>query len=562
LLNVGGKVDFSTYMNIFSAEKWKKYTGIQSISVSITFEGKIKLLIYAYTWTKGKVTVANIMQEEMESHGKCMADTAKIDLPDSGVIGISIIAEEDTILYEGSYNTDEQLNRRDVNIGIGICTFKREKYVERNMQVLKKHLLNNTKAQAYDHLAVCISDNGGTLENEKIEDSHIRVVKNKNLGGVGGFTRTMFEHMRDERITHVLLMDDDAVISPEAIERTYTLLTLLKEEYKTATIGGSLLREDLPKVQYECGACWNDGDIVAINHGFDMTVLENVVKNEQIQRTEYTGWWYSCIPMEFIKEKKYPLPFFIHRDDIEYGLRANEKFIFLNGISIWHEAFENKLPGFLEYYDVRNLAITNAIHNPQYTAKDFKKMLFVQVSSNIGKYRYKYVDLNLKGAVDFLKGFKWFYNADTLQLHGELNKYNYQVQPVEEFIGYHGIKKEDLNPCGRPEVEPPGKLRKLFQMASMNGHFFPAYKNKITKVARPNPNIYDLYRYKEVVYADATGKAICVRRSKLELIKAYIKLLKIFRLIDKRYDSVCNEYRKNYSKLESEEFWKNYLQLK
>ena len=90
------------------------------------------------------------------------------------------------------------------------------------------------------------------------------------------------------------------------------------------------------------------------------------------------------------------------------------------------------LPGFLEYYDIRNLAITNAIHNPQYTAKEFKKMLFIQVSSNIGKYRYKYVDLNLKGAVDFLRGFKWFYNADTLKLHGELAKYNYQAQPSRE----------------------------------------------------------------------------------------------------------------------------------
>ena len=79
----------------------------------------------------------------------------------------------------------------------------------------------------------------------------------------------MFEHMRDDSITHVLLMDDDAVISPEAIERTYTLLTLLKEKYRMAVIGGSLLREDLPTLQYECGACWNDGDIVANNHNFD-----------------------------------------------------------------------------------------------------------------------------------------------------------------------------------------------------------------------------------------------------------------------------------------------------
>lgn len=142
------------------------------------------------------------------------------------------------------------------------------------MKVLKENLLNNENALSYGHLSVCISDNGGTLVREKIEDEHIRIVKNKNLGGVGGFTRTMFEHMRDDSITHVLLMDDDAVISPEAIERTYTLLTLLKEKYRMAVIGGSLLREDLPTLQYECGACWNDGDIVANNHNFDMTQLK------------------------------------------------------------------------------------------------------------------------------------------------------------------------------------------------------------------------------------------------------------------------------------------------
>ena len=562
LLNAGGEADFLTYMNIFSAEKWKKYTGVQSINLSITFEGKIKVFVYALSCVDEKIVNSKIMQEEMESSSKSTKCTSRIELPAKGVIGVTVVAEEDTVFYEGSYDTDEVSVRREINIGIGICTFKREKYVERNMNVLKEHLLNNEEAQAYGHLSVCISDNGGTLEKEKIEESNIRIVENKNLGGVGGFTRTMFEHMRDDKITHVLLMDDDAVISPEAIERTYTLLTILKDEYTSATIGGTLLREDLPKVQYECGACWNDGDIVATNHDFDMTVPENVVKNEQIHRTEYTGWWYSCIPVEFIKEKKYPLPFFIHRDDIEYGLRANGQFIFMNGISIWHEAFENKLPGFLEYYDIRNLAITNAIHNPEYTAKEFKKMLFIQVSSNIGKYRYKYVDLNLKGAVDFLRGFKWFYHVDTLKLHGELAKYNYQAQPVEEFIGYHGIEAEDLNPCGRPEAEPPGKARKLWGMLSMNGHFFPAYKSETTKIARPNPNIYDLYRCKEVVYADAAGKAICVQRSRGELIKAYIKMLKVFRLIDKHYDRVCDEYRRNYSKLESKEFWQNYLQLK
>ena len=96
----------------------------------------------------------------------------------------------------------------------------------------------------------------------------------------------------------------------------------------------------------------------------------------------------------------------------------------------------------------------------------------------------------------------------------------------------------------------------------MFGHFLPAYKNRATKVARPNPNIYDLFRCNEVVYADAAGNAICVKRSRIELLKAYIKMLKVFRLIDLHYDKVCEEYRKNHSKLESKDFWSSYLELK
>ena len=45
LLNAGGEADFLTYMNIFSAEKWRKYTGIQSVCVSVNFKGKIKVVI-------------------------------------------------------------------------------------------------------------------------------------------------------------------------------------------------------------------------------------------------------------------------------------------------------------------------------------------------------------------------------------------------------------------------------------------------------------------------------------------------------------------------------------
>ena len=113
------------------------------------------------------------------------------------------------------------------------------------MNLLKEGILNNPAAEAYDHIKICISDNAGTLEPEKIENPEIHVVKNKNLGGVGGFTRTMLEYLNgEEKISHVLLMDDDAIILPETIERNYLFLKHLKKKYYNYVIGGALMRLD------------------------------------------------------------------------------------------------------------------------------------------------------------------------------------------------------------------------------------------------------------------------------------------------------------------------------
>ena len=68
LLSAGGKVDFCTYMNIFSAEKWKEYTGIKSITLSITFEGKIKVLVYALSSVEENIVNSKIMQEEINGN--------------------------------------------------------------------------------------------------------------------------------------------------------------------------------------------------------------------------------------------------------------------------------------------------------------------------------------------------------------------------------------------------------------------------------------------------------------------------------------------------------------
>ena len=85
-------------------------------------------------------------------------------------------------------------------------------------------------------------DNGRTLSAEEIQTEHVMVHPNLNVGGAGGFTRGMLEAMdHKEKPTHVLLMDDDVMILPESLIRTYNLLKIVRPEYEHHFISGAML---------------------------------------------------------------------------------------------------------------------------------------------------------------------------------------------------------------------------------------------------------------------------------------------------------------------------------
>ena len=110
---------------------------------------------------------------------------------------------------------------------------------------------------------------------------------------------------------------------------------------------------------------------------------------------------------------------FIHRDDIEYGIRLG-KLMTLNGIGVWHEAVIKKLPQMGEYYDIRNMAIVNAIHYDDWDSLQWKKFLIKWVAGNLLRGRYSYIYLNICAMLDFLKGEKWLEKTDGAEIHAKV----------------------------------------------------------------------------------------------------------------------------------------------
>ena len=581
LMKKGAVVTADTYFNSFSFVKWTKYTGIKEIRLRLKLQGSVEVRLISKTIEKDY----RLHQEEI-SREEFWDVREEIVLPLNGkdnstLLAFEITALEDTVFYGGSYETMQEVETSPCRIAIDICTFKREVFVERNMTMLIDYLIENEHSTLFHDLYVYIQDNGQTLDKEKIESDYITITPNRNTGGVGGFTRGMLNVLRDKEekgFTHILIMDDDAVINPYAIEKTAALIRLLLPEYRDITVGGALFLLDTPYIQFECGASWNRGRIISNYSVMDMRNPYMPVRTEMEDvENKYVGWWYCCMPLSLITEDNLPLPVFIHRDDTEYGMRAcTGGFVTMNGIGVWHEAFDDKITGVTEYYNVRNDLITNAIHYPDDNPKILLKNIGNTMTRNIMKLRYKYACMNLRGLEDFLRGIDWLEAQDGVALHQEIGAMNYKVSPVTEF----GVTQEKCDRCTtdrdwkhlmtRENTKFRGTAYRICRrMASLwkkirlgitfNGLFLPGKKE--LQIVEPNPGMHRTYRAKRVLHYTLNGKGFVTERDIHQVISCYREFFRLRKLFLKNYSRVCMEYHNRYHEITNKEFWEKYLKM-
>lgn len=503
----GGRVELFTYFNGFFVKQWKRYTQIRNPFAELLVQGNCRLSLL-YKDQNGNT----VIEEKTELHAAKKPEILRIRMcswKEAEVYWIRVEGFEDGALLRDFSIYAEVEEVRRVNCAAVICTCRREKDVTANIDQIRK--LSGEKRPE-----VFVVDNGNTLQ-EHVFPEFVRYIPNKNCGGAGGFTRGMLEAVKQKKFTHVILMDDDISLEPEVLERTRCFLSVLKKEYEDAELAGSLLRKDIPWEQFECGADWNRGRIKAYGKGFDLRDRNTLLENAEENSPEYGGWWYCCIPVKEIQKKGYPLPLFIHRDDIEYGIRIG-KTITVNGIGVWHEAVTKKLPQIGEYYDIRNMAILNAIHYDDWDKRQWKKFLVKWTAGNLLRGRYDYIYLNICAMLDFLKGEKWLENTDGVEIHKQV----------------------------------ASRLPKLEKLDK---------KEKNVFYTTPNVSVYTVAKKKHIVYEDSAGFCLRADKNLPETIRLSIYLLLALRKTDRYFERARESYGRNWKKLITEEFWNNYLEI-
>lgn len=555
-----GIVRFDTYFNGFSIEKWLKYSVMDNLSLKLMLTGKFKVVLVSKEKIHDDVIRKVISETIVESDTEKEFEFSFADGDGKGIYSFELEALKNGSSFSGGcYCTEIASEKiRNVKIGIAICTFKREAFIEKNIRILREAILENKMSPLYGHLEVFIADNGKSLDKERLTTDRIHINPNRNLGGAGGFTRDLIEimtHNDQLQVTHALLMDDDIVIEPEALVKTFMMLSLLKEEYEDAFIGGAMLRLDKQAIQVESGATWNGGYLESLKKDIDLRKSKNCLYNETEEYTEFNAWWYCCFPMKVVTPENLPLPIFIRGDDLEYGLRNMKHLILMNGICVWHEPFENKYSSFLEYYIMRNQLIDNAFHCQWYGARQLNRAILGHCMREITFYRYKNVELYLQGIRDFLKGPRWLMEQDGEALHKEVMAAGYKGQELSSLdMGFHYPTYD----ASYKYVD--NKISKIKRSLTLNGLFLRAKGETIVPMSAPRPAQF--YRKKRVMHYDVTSKkAFITKKSFGTSLKYIFKVVGMVCVVPFKLKKAQNAYRTEGLRLRTLEFWNGFLGL-
>lgn len=555
----------STYFNSFSLNKWLKYTKLKNLTLSLRLKGSFRVEIYSAYWFQKK-EVRECLGTFQINNDRADACEFPIDISHNDSVYFRLIAcEENAVFYGGYYFTDiNQSDLNHVNIDLVMCTFKREKYVKRNIDLIVNKFLRVSTYNGANHFRIKVVDNGQTLETNDIEiPDLVQLYPNINVGGSGGFCRGMIESLHDDFSTHILFMDDDVLVQVEAFEKTYNFLTLLKDDYKNDFLGGAMLRADQKNIQHENLAGFKGDHLVSLKQNLDLNKYTNVLFNEKEEYVQnvYAAWWYCCMPRTVVNLDNLPLPFFIRMDDIEYSIRNVKNVISLNGVSVWHEAFDKKYSALMEnYFMFRNNMVVNLVHDTG-NKKQNLKFFMHRFLHDIFCYDYGGAELLLDGMENFLKGPEFFKTIDTckdLKIHSKKTTKLRSINAFKKYdMLYERFKADTTNKKER-------KIKKMIRWITCNGHFLPNmfFSNIGFATYGYGMDAKQYFTKRNVLACDSNfdmGVELSINRRKC--LRLCMRWLKISILYYVNWKKLNKEYKMEFHQMKGKEFWDGYLKI-
>ena len=550
-LRTGAELSFDTSFGVFAAGRWKRLSIVDSLQVTINAVGSGRIELVGVT---SRVAGLLMHEEIVVSAGISPSGKTTLDVPDFakspiGSYFVRISAEQSDVVVSGGQWTTKTQVPREVRLSLSITTFNRQDYVKPTVAKVL-HLVESLDSLR-NNMRILVVDNARNIKFDTAPNAPITVVPNPNLGGAGGFARGII-YLRDEGwSTHVLLMDDDITLEPEALVRTFALFTFARDA--KLCIHGAMLSEEQAWMQFEAGSKYRWRSLYplrAIGREDDLRERKLALRDVREKKFAYTAWWYTAFPILITRDN--PLPVFVRGDDVAFGLMHTGKHsVTMNGVIVWHADFGLKNNPSSLYYEKRNFAIIDTLvfdnHHWWHLARRFIALCF----RNLFSMRYASVEYMIRGVRAYLAGPEALMATDHSALHDELRK----------------VTEEKPGPLS-PELAavsittPRPKLIRLIGFALalplVGGYVLPKVLRRDTLRTAPIDSraVGLATRYNRILYRhDRLPEGFLVERD----AKRFFSLLREVAVVTKdiafNYKRLKGEYKAAYPTLVSDESW-------
>lgn len=396
-------LSFDCYINSFYEAYWATYTSIGVLSLVAAGHGACWCVVRR-TFADGSSETIDCVNVELQDTLAVLV-TVELGRPSArGRISVEFgrVAQPFTLFAAGWATSDAP--QRPVSVGVALTTFNREPLLLETLTRIfgAPEAARIAKVVVINHGAPLNAQRVGTISDQA--KGRALFVEQANFGGAGGFTRGAMELLKDSTITHVLFMDDDIELEPGHIITAAAFAAFANNEL---VVGGQMLDLFKPLLMFEAGTCVTPANLLEANHrNLMLNRYDSLQALADVKPSDFNAWWFSLIPAAAFRRVGLPAPLFIRGDDQEFGVRmglSGIQTVSLPPVSVWHEPFYARPPGWQLYYDLRNRLIFASLYSDRYRL-DGPVQLMKRLLSMLLRYDYQQAVSICLALTDYSRG--------------------------------------------------------------------------------------------------------------------------------------------------------------
>jgi galactofuranosylgalactofuranosylrhamnosyl-N-acetylglucosaminyl-diphospho-decaprenol beta-1,5/1,6-galactofuranosyltransferase len=365
----GDTVSFGAYFNAFPAAVWRHSTAATRVRLQLRLSGAAQVAVVR---SSARGTIAETHRHAVGADGLLGTELLLGD-PSGGFVWFEVAADAEVEVLEGAWSVDVAPLRGGRAV-LGMPTMDRGPFVAANLRRLASApgLLHQvSRVVVVDQGNAPVADDPAVVGAAEALGGVLRLLRQANLGGSGGYSRIMQEATQEQGAHVVVFLDDDIEVEPASLLRS---LAFGRCTTVPTIIGGQMLDLGEPATVQAAAErvvpgvfWWAAADERTSTHDHAAVALPAAPWLHERRDADYNGWWMCQFPLEVVRRIGFVLPLFLKWDDAEYSLRAAESgtpTVSLPSSAVWHVAFRTKDDSveWQAFFHARNRVVVAMLH--------------------------------------------------------------------------------------------------------------------------------------------------------------------------------------------------------